>query len=61
MGKFRVEVPVWGEKGLYGGFQTRQYATEAATKMASELKVLVLVWDFAAAMYVERIDGRVAA
>jgi len=58
VGNFRVEVPVC--KGSFGGFQTREFAVKAAREMAAELKVLVLVWDFAAVMYSDRIDGRVA-
>jgi hypothetical protein len=61
MGNFRVELPILGERGRFANFETREFAVAAARKMAQELKVLALVWDFGAVMYTDRIDGRVAA
>jgi len=52
---FRVEWPLYRETVC---FAAKAEALEWAKKWALMDRALVLVWDFAAAMYIQRFDGR---
>lgn len=54
---FRVEVPVYGSSEDIV-FSDKTQALAEAKKWAVEDKILVLVWDFLASMYIARFDGR---
>lgn len=54
---YRVSVPVWGD-GHDVIFDSELDARRHAIAWAREDKVLVLIWSYAAAMYVGRFDGR---
>lgn len=61
-GEYRIEVPVWGpEHRDREVFATRSAAVLHAMHLARTARVLVLVWGFGAAMYVDRFDGREGA
>lgn len=52
---FRVEWPAWGESVC---FEHEHDALKFARMWSSEDHALVLVWSFAASMYIQRYDGR---
>lgn len=54
---FRVEFPAWGPDHSVR-FNEQVDALKFAREWAAEDKMLVLVWDMGAGMYIQRYDGR---